>query len=123
MRKHKDLNAEYFDNSSLSMTFHFLASNNGVRTACALSFLFILFPAFFEHYLSIVGVGYGENPTSKSNSLHLKVTAVRALLGFRLTKEFLSNNHFASFRDRRADGHLMEPFLEAQYFVPNDSNE
>jgi hypothetical protein len=123
IRKRKSLNLGYFDGPFLSMIFHFLAANSEVRTACPLSFIFMFVTAFLERHLSIVGGGYGENPTSKSNSLYLKVTTVRLLPAFGLRKEFLSELPFCHFRERRADGHFMEFFSEAQCFGPNHSNE
>jgi hypothetical protein len=64
--------------------------------------IIVLVASFFKRYLSIVGAGYGENPTSDSNSLDLKVTTVRALSGFNFSKEFLSEQPFCHFSRKKS---------------------
>jgi hypothetical protein len=102
IRKLKDLNVEYFDDSFLLKIFHFFAANSWERTGCPLTFIFLLVTAFFECSLSVVSGNY----------LNLKVTKVSVFPGLDLTKEFLSEKRFCPFSRkqnwRNLDGILLE---------------
>jgi hypothetical protein len=75
------------------MKFHFLASSSLVKSARPLSFIFVLVPAFFERYLSIVRGRHGENLRSRSNFLCLKAD-VHALPGLGFRREFVPEKPF-----------------------------
>jgi hypothetical protein len=83
--KCQDLDSEYFDRPFLSMRFHFLADNTGVKVSCPLSFVLILAMTFFERYLSIVGEITERTPHRSASIIDSSA------------KEFLSEHPFRHF--------------------------